>query len=424
MGDSTEEDKGGGSEQKPAEPPVSLNGHADSSLDGGYKAFKLSDESQALIDAGRELLGYKSSAMPTLRPISPPITPLKPRCASPDEELIASSSHIPRRLAAPRLLRKDFSDSLLDEVSDRLPASKQLHESVKDSYYKAKRTADRGKDEYDFMEGLASRPVGRQGKSPFRELEGNGYIPARRYPSTNPLLQQSGSSSNPFTHGSGPYAAPAVSRSQGIESTYRKPTEYEKLYDRRATEVESRLIASSVLPNIRSITAREFRRAPEPAAGSASDQHDLDDYDFSSYAPRPYYSRPNKDDPDYFDYDLQHSVDLYKRPEGKYTPRGSKPHEWETKLLSEASAKGSAPISGYLFTKGDTDWRQNNSSYLSAALRTPKFWEQRFMSIGSQVRDSNPISLESINRNKPVPSRFTEYRDPDFEDYEDPRADD
>lgn len=37
---------------------------------------------------------------------------------------------------------------------------------------------------------------------------------------------------------------------------------------------------------------------------------------------RPYYSRPNRDDPDYFDFDLQHSVDLYKRPEGKYVPRG------------------------------------------------------------------------------------------------------
>ncbi|RCN30543.1 hypothetical protein ANCCAN_23687 [Ancylostoma caninum] len=51
-----------------------------------------------------------------------------------------------------------------------------------------------------------------------------------------------------------------------------------------------------------------------------------------------------------------------------------------------------------MFTKGDPDWRTNGSSYLSAALRTPKFWEQRFESLGKQVRDSNPISLDSINR--------------------------
>ncbi|VDN26662.1 unnamed protein product [Gongylonema pulchrum] len=65
--------------------------------------------------------------------------------------------------------------------------------------------------------------------------------------------------------------------------------------------------------------------------------------------PRPYYSRPNRDDPDYFDFDLRHSVDLYKRPEGKYVPRG--PQIWEQKLLQESSSKGDAPISAYMFTK-------------------------------------------------------------------------
>lgn len=74
-------------------------------------------------------------------------------------------------------------------------------------------------------------------------------------------------------------------------------------------------------------------------------------------------------------------------------------------------AKGDAPLSGYMFTKGAppsevnaktslplTDWRSTNTSYLSAALRTPSFWEHRFASIGSQVRDSNPISMDSILR--------------------------
>lgn len=39
------------------------------------------------------------------------------------------------------------------------------------------------------------------------------------------------------------------------------------------------------------------------------------------YAPRPYYSRPTREDPDYFDFDLKHSVDLYRRPGGAYTPK-------------------------------------------------------------------------------------------------------
>lgn len=172
---------------------------------------------------------------------------------------------------------------------------------------------------------------------------------------------------------------------------------------------------------MKTLTTKDFRNAPKPSPGSATEQ-DLDDAESSIYFPRPYYSRPTRRDPDYFDFDLNHSVDLYRRPEGKYTPRG--PQGWENKLLDEARSKGDAPLSGYLFTKGESDWRANGTSYLSAALRTPKFWEQRFESIGREVRESNPVSLDSINRNKPVPSRFTEYRDPDFEDYEDPRDDD
>lgn len=76
----------------------------------------------------------------------------------------------------------------------------------------------------------------------------------------------------------------------------------------------------------------------------------------------------------------------------------SRPQLWETKLLSEYRAKGDAPISGHMFTKGPTDYRNTASSYLSAALRTPSFWEHRFASIGSQVRESNPVSMMSIER--------------------------
>lgn len=83
--------------------------------------------------------------------------------------------------------------------------------------------------------------------------------------------------------------------------------------------------------------------------------------------------------------------------------------------------KGDAPLSGHMFTKGDqTDWRSNGSSYLSAALRTPSFWEARFSNIGKEVRDRPTVTMESIAKNRPVPNRFTEYRDPDLDGYDSP----
>lgn len=66
---------------------------------------------------------------------------------------------------------------------------------------------------------------------------------------------------------------------------------------------------------------RDFRNAPNPAPGSAAEAI-ADDDEMSTYMPRPYYSRPTRRDPDYFDFDLQHSVDMFKRPEGRYMPRG------------------------------------------------------------------------------------------------------
>ncbi|KAH7693994.1 gex interacting protein 10, partial [Aphelenchoides avenae] len=207
-----------------------------------------------------------------------------------------------------------------------------------------------------------------------------------------------------------PYAAPAVSKSQGSESRY----------DKLVNSMEERLWRSTALPMASRIaTMRDFRKAPEPSAGSAAEAIQADDE--MPYLPRPYYSRPDRRDPDYFDFDLQHSVDMFKRPEGRYRPRGPQP--WENKLVSEARLKGDAPISGHMFTTGAAnDWRAQNTSYLSSALRTPSFWEHRFSALGAQVRESNPISYASLLRNKPPASRFTEYRDPDFEDYEDPKA--
>ncbi|KJH45525.1 hypothetical protein DICVIV_08442 [Dictyocaulus viviparus] len=377
--------------------------------------LEISKASSTLIDESMRLLGLRpSSASLTLLSESRTSTNL-PR--SPAVGLSSNSSTTRFPIATPRFKQVDFDDRLANFGDDKKPAWKTWQESVKESYYKARRSVERSKDEKGFLESTLSPSKLSRAESSFEHLYTNSeFIPSVRsqcslmtpslYDRT--LLVSSSSSGHVFAGGSGPYAAPAVSTSQGIESNY----------ERRANNIEAILLKTAPLPqHMKTITTKEFRNAPAPSAGSASE---LDDYDFSRYCPKPYYSRPNRDDPDYFDFDLQHSVDLFKRPEGKYTPRG--PQVWENKLLGEVGAKGSAPVSGYMFTKGDPDWRTNGTSYLSAALRTPKFWEQRFQSLARQVRDSNPLSLDSINRNRPVPNRFTEYTDPDFADYEDPRS--
>lgn len=61
---------------------------------------------------------------------------------------------------------------------------------------------------------------------------------------------------------SGPYAAPAVSSSKGIEARYNK----------KASDIEARLLKTSVLPiSMKTITAHDFRNGPLPAPGSASE---------------------------------------------------------------------------------------------------------------------------------------------------------
>lgn len=396
----------------PEKPKVRSVVRSDSGLENEIP--KISGTSSALIEEGLSLLNLKSSLSPNVAPVA--VDLLDRTCPSPDYGLTSE------RLASvktPRFKRIDFDDRL-EDLNPNKPAWKSWQENIKDSYHKVKVSAEKKREDNEFMDNMMlgrARPI--RGESPYRNLSlDTGFIPSVRSRSSimgpslsdRSRLATSSSTTNMFNAGSGPYAAPALTISQGIESRY----------EERANNVELMLLKNAPLPErYKSITTREFRRAPEPSAGSFSEQ---DDYDFSHYTTaRPYYSRPNRDDPDYFDFDLQHSVDMFKRPEGRYIPR--KPQEWENKLISESTGKGTAPLSGHMFTRPDTDWRNNNTSYLSAALRTPKFWEQRFENIGKHVRDSNPISLESINRNRPVTSRFTEYRDPDYDDYEDPLDD-
>uniref|UniRef100_A0AAF5PJ73 Uncharacterized protein n=3 Tax=Wuchereria bancrofti TaxID=6293 RepID=A0AAF5PJ73_WUCBA len=298
----------------------------------------------------------------------------------------------------PSFKRIDFSDALIEE---RKPAWKLWQDSIRDSYYTVRRNAEKSVEETAFNDTQLVRRREKRSDSPFEELSIRS--PSVLRPSHHVFYPQTAG----IYHETGPYAAPAVLSSKGIEAHYNK----------KASDIEAHLLKTSILPNsMKTITARDFRNGPAPTPGSVSEAF-ADETDFQTFMPRPYYSRPNRNDPDYFDFDLQYYVDLYKRPEGKYVPRG--PQIWEEKLLRESSSKGDAPVSIYMFTKGDTDWRTAGTSYLSAALRTPSFWEHRFQSIGREVRESNPISFDSLARNKPIPNRFTEYRDPDYEDLSD-----
>ncbi|KAM3725112.1 Cobyric acid synthase [Dirofilaria immitis] len=313
----------------------------------------------------------------------------------------STSSSIRYPMHMPSFKRIDFSDLSDALVEERKPAWKLWQDSIKDSYHTVRKNAERSVEETAFNDSQLVRRREKRSSSPFEELSFRS--PSIQRPSHHALYPQT----TGIYHETGPYAAPAVSTSKGIEARYSK----------KVNDIEAHLLKTSILPNsMKNITRHDFRNGPTPAPGSVSEAL-ADETDYQTFMPRPYYSRPNRDDPDYFDFDLQYSVDLYKRPEGKYVPRG--PQTWEEKLLRESSSKGDAPLSTYMFTKGDTDWRTAGTSYLSAALRTPSFWEHRFQSIGREVRESNPISFDSLARNKPIPNRFTEYHDPDFEDLSD-----
>ena len=329
-------------------------------------------------------------------------------------------------LHTPKFPRIDFDDMISDELADRKPAWQQLCDNVKSSYNKPRATAERHRQLNEFqdnqlnqLEFSRARRRSQTADLPFTELthlDSESFLPRAPSWMANGAIQPRGMSKMINTAGSGPYAAPHLDRTQGIE----RP-ELSR-YNRMADDVTARLLKTSILPErMKTVTKKEFRNAPFPASGSVSEQYMSED-ESMPYWPRPYYSRPNRDDKDYFDFDLQHSVDMYRRPEGKYLP--TPPQPWETKLLNDYKTKGEAPLSGYMFTKGPSDYRAAGTSYLSAALRTPSFWEHRFSQIGSAVRQTDPISFESLERNRPRPSRFTTYSDPDFEGYEDPRAPD
>ncbi|KHN81081.1 hypothetical protein Tcan_05283 [Toxocara canis] len=281
-----------------------------SNTDQQARKAELSEQSRVIIDESNKLLEMRPStksasggAEATARADSPPF---KSRSPSPDSEAFsAASTRYP--LHTPRFKRIDFDEIGDAIVEERKPAWKQWQESIKDSYYKAKKTVERSREETAFLDSQLSRRNVRRSSSPFEGL-------SARSPSTKlPSFHATAPRTTGVYDETGPYAAPAVSTSQGIELGYGK----------KASDIEARLLRTSVLPDsMKTVTTKEFRRGPAPAVGSASEAF-ADETDYQTFLPRPYYSRPNRDDPDYFDFDLQHSVEMFKRPEGRYIPRGS-----------------------------------------------------------------------------------------------------
>lgn len=360
------------------------------------RRVQFSPQSIPIINEAHRLLNAKPSGTPTID-INTYKSDSDPTELTKSSTLTALNSVRPpnpyKLHTSSSLNSAGFDEVITEALASRKPAWKDFQESIKDSYYRPKRLVERQEDEKEFVESLYDRP-------------------RRSLRSTSPFAYLPRSSSHVTLETQGPYAAPAVSSSQGIESSSVSATE--SRYDKLINDMEARLMRNSYgLPSRYRTTAKEFRRAPEPASGSLTEAY-LDEAE-TLVVPRPYYSRPNRRDPDYFDFDLQHSVNLYRKPEGRYIPRG--PEYWESKILGDYKTKGDAPLSGHMFTK-DNDYRNTGTSLLSAALRTPSFWEHRFASIGGQVRESNPVSLASLERNRPVPNKFTEYRDPDFESQE------
>jgi len=140
------------------------------------------------------------------------------------------------------------------------------------------------------------------------------------------------------------------------------------------------------------------------------------DRESTVYGNRRYYSRKDNQDPDYFDFDLNHSVDLFRKPKpvtagsGSYFNSrtvGSNPALWDSKdfkalcnykpntllssqlysdrtkkLLEDDSAEGAAEGEA-VAAASHTPEVDINKGLMAAALRTPAYWTRRFESLTS-----------------------------------------
>lgn len=88
-------------------------------------------------------------------------------------------------------------------------------------------------------------------------------------------------------------------------------------------------------------------------------------------------SRQFSRDPDYFDWDLQHAVDSYRKPSASRLILAG-PKISEEKLFRELShTKGSKTLASHMFLDGE-DTSDLSTNYTLAAMRTPTYWAYRF----------------------------------------------
>lgn len=125
----------------------------------------------------------------------------------------------------------------------------------------------------------------------------------------------------------------------------------------------------------------------DDASSSSNDERAPRTWENNSlYGNRRYYSRFDQGkDPDYFDFDLNHSVDLFRKPKLAVAPRD--PTYFEHQLFNDKSRMHghSTTISSLMF-KGAEESESKaggcktalQTSFISSALRTPSYWEYRY----------------------------------------------
>lgn len=134
----------------------------------------------------------------------------------------------------------------------------------------------------EWMDVNLSRRRLRRSQSPFTHLDSESFLPrAPSWFATGAMaprgLRSSASLANVDFTGSGtipvtrqlitgilgPYAAPALNSSKGVESRY----------DKMVDDVELRLLKTTLLPDyMKTVTKYEFKRGPIPSSGSLAEE--------------------------------------------------------------------------------------------------------------------------------------------------------
>uniref|UniRef100_A0A915ICP7 Uncharacterized protein n=1 Tax=Romanomermis culicivorax TaxID=13658 RepID=A0A915ICP7_ROMCU len=160
---------------------------------------------------------------------------------------------------------------------------------------------------------------------------------------------------------------------------------YDTTYDEAAFLDKKRAIRTKLRSEDSTASDLSESGCTDEASSSSNEERQPRTWETNSlYGNRRYYSRYDQGrDPDYFDYDLNHSVDLFRKPKFAMAPRA--PSYWEHQLFNDKTRiQGSAPISSLMFKKisesesGSGEKTALQTSFISSALRTPSYWEYRY----------------------------------------------